>query len=131
MTRKTFLTIASTIATTVGIFALLFPVILQESKGTQPNAATYVWTSEVGLVLIAIGVMAFLIRGEENSPALRAFFIGNLIIQIGLFAIEFIAYGNGVISKLEGVLPNLALHVLLAFGFAYYLKEMRQSRVSK
>jgi hypothetical protein len=131
MTRKTFLTIASTIATTVGIFALLFPAILHESKGTQPNAATYVWTSEVGLVLIAIGLMAFLLRGEGNSPALRAFFIGNFIIQIGLFTIEFIAYQNGVISKLEGVLPNLTLHVLLAFGFAYHLKEMTQSRISK
>jgi hypothetical protein len=125
MTRNTFLTIASFIATAVGSFALLFPAILQESKGTLPNIATYVWTSEVGLLLVAIGIMAFLVRGQEGSPTLKAFFLGNFIIQVGLFLIELLAYFNGVITKFSGILPNLTLHVILAFGFAYYLSIMK------
>lgn len=125
MRRKTFLIIASAIATVVGIFALLFPAVLQESKGTIPNAATYVWTSEVGIILIAIGVMAFMVRGQENTSTLKAFFLGNFIIQVGLFTIELLAYFHRVITRLSGVAPNLIIHILLAFGFGYYLIKMK------
>lgn len=129
MTRKTFLTISSLIAGAVGIFALIFPSVLQESKGTSPNTATYVWTSEVGLLLIAIGIVAFMVRGHQNSTTLKAFFVGNFIIQIGLFFIELVAYLNGVITKLSGVLPNLTLHILLAVGFVYYLLTMKTTNL--
>jgi len=125
MSRKTFLTITSFIAVAVGVFALFFPAILQESKGTLPNNATYVWTSEVGILLIAIGIMAFLVRKEENSKTLKAFFLGNFIIQIGLFLIELFAYIDGVITKLSGVIPNLSLHILLTIGFLYFRTTMK------
>jgi hypothetical protein len=120
MTRNFFLTSASFIAKAVGIFALFFPATLQESKGTLPNNATYVWTSEVGILLIAIGIMAFQVRNEENSKTLRAFLFGNAIIQIGLFLIELFAYLNGIITKFSGIIPNLSLHILLTIGFLYF-----------
>jgi hypothetical protein len=125
MTRNSFLTIASFIAMAVGIFALFFPAILQESKGTIPNNATYVWTSEVGILLIAISIMAFLVRKEENSKTLRVFLLGNAIIQIGLFVIELLAYINGIITKLSGILPNLIIHILLTIGFLYFFITMK------
>ena len=128
MSRKLFLSIASIIATAVGLFALFFPSILQESKGTLSNAATNVWTSEVGILLSTIGVMTFLLRREKNSKILRIFFVGMFIIQIGLFAIEFSAYLNGIITKLSGVLPNLVLHIVLATGFIYYLVQMIKNK---
>ncbi len=125
MKRTVFLTIASCTATGVGFFSLLFPAALQQSKGTAANAATYVWTAEVGILLIAIGIMAFLVRRQETSLSLLAFFIGNFIIQAGLFVIEFAAYFNGVITKLTGIVPNLTIHIFWAFGFAYYIREMK------
>ncbi len=126
MTRNYFLTIASFIAMAVGIFALFFPAALQESKGTFPNKATYVWTTEVGIFLIAIGIMVFLIRKEEDSKTLKVFLFGNVIIQIGLFIIELLAYINGIITKLSGIIPNLSLHILLTIGFLYFLMPMKQ-----
>lgn len=131
MTRKTFLTISSFIATIVGFFALFFPAILQESKGTLPNNATYVWTSEVGILLIAIGIMAFMIRKQKNSTTIRAFFFANFIIQIGLFLIEFFAYLNGVITKVLGVIPNLSIHLLLAIGFVFFWINMNREFSNK
>ncbi|WP_443936440.1 hypothetical protein [Pedobacter sp. MW01-1-1] len=124
MSRQTFLTIASIIAFSVGIFALVFPNILLESKGVAPLVATLAWTREVGILLIAIGIMAFLLRSHEVSATLKVFLFGNIIIQIGLFVIELLAYFNHVITKLSGIIPNLTLHVLLALGFAYYWKTM-------
>ncbi len=124
MTRQTFLGIASFIALAVGTFALIFPEILLESKGVAPNAAVNVWVREVGILLISVGVTAFLYRTHEDSPTLQAVFIGNIILQLGLLAIEPIAYANGVITQLSGIVPNTILHVLLASGFIYYLVKM-------
>ncbi|KFF12431.1 hypothetical protein IW15_12835 [Chryseobacterium soli] len=130
MTRKFFLTIASFIATIVGIFALFFPSILQESKGTLPNNATYVWTSEVGILLMTIGIMAFLVRKEEDSKILKVFLFGNSMIQMGLFIIELLAYFNAVITKLSGIVPNLCIHILLTIGFLYFCITIKTDNIN-
>lgn len=125
MKRKTFLVGASFIALTVGILALIFPGVLLESKGVTASEATNVWVREVGVLLIAVGVTAFLVRGHEDSPTLKAFFIGNIVLQLSLIPIEPIAYINGIVTKLAGIMPNTILHVLLAGGFAYYAAKMK------
>jgi hypothetical protein len=121
MSRQIFLTIASVIAFCVGLFATLFPGTLLESKGVEPLVGTLVWMRETGLLLIAVGIINFLIRKHESSETLKTILLGNIIIQIGLFVIELLAYFNGVITKLSGIIPNLTLHILLAIGFIYFL----------
>jgi hypothetical protein len=82
--------------------------------------------SETGLLITSVGIIAFLIRGHNDSPMLVAFFIGFIIIQSGLFVIELAAYLNGIITKLSGVLPNLILHALLTMGSVYYMIQMKR-----
>ena len=125
MSRQVFLTIISVIASLVGLFAMLFPTTLLESKGVEPIVSTLVWTRETGLLLIAIGLIAFSVRMHEDSETLKAILLGNIIIQIGLFAIELVAYFNCVITKLSGIVPNLRLHILLAMGFIYFWSTMK------
>ncbi|NBA88319.1 hypothetical protein GVN16_21280 [Emticicia sp. CRIBPO] len=124
MSRPIFLTIASFIALSVGAFALLFPGVLLESKGVAPLAATSVWMRETGLLLLTLGIINFAVRKLKPSGTLKALLSGNIIIQIGLFVIELLAYSNDVITKLSGIIPNLILHILLAIGFVYFLKTM-------
>ena len=126
MKRRTFLAMASCIALLVGMFAVVAPGVLLESKGVTLNAGTIVWMREVGVLLVAMGITAFLIRGHEDSPTLKAFLIGNIVVQLGLLTIEPIAYANGVITKLSGIVPNTVLHVLLAGGFAFYAVQIRK-----
>lgn len=130
MNRKFFLTIAAAIAMGVGSVALLFPAELLASKGVAPNPATNLWMREVGVLLTSIGVIAGLVRRHADSSALKALMLGNLLVQLGLFAIEAVGYHNGVITKLSGVMPNLILHVLLAAGFAYFWVNMGSSKGS-
>ncbi|NMM29049.1 MAG: hypothetical protein HHJ12_17625 [Glaciimonas sp.] len=125
MNRKTFLTFASIIALGVGAFALLQPAVLLESKGVALNAAADVWMRELGIALISIGVMLLVVRGHPDSPTLRAFLIGNAILQLGLLPIEIVAFVNGVITKVSGIVPNSVLHLLLACGFAYFAISMK------
>jgi hypothetical protein len=125
MSRRIFLTIASIIAFSVGLFAILFPTPLLESKGVEPFVSTLVWTRETGLLLLTIGIIAFSIRKHETSETLKTFLFGNIIIQIGLFVIELLAYFNGVITKLSGIIPNLTLHILLAIGFIHFWTTLK------
>jgi hypothetical protein len=115
------------IALGVGVFALLQPALLLQSKGIVSNAAANVWMQETGIALVSIGITAFLLRGEPDSPTLRAFLIGNTVLQLGLLTIEIMAFAAGVITKLAGVAPNSLLHVVLAMGFAYFAASMKAS----
>lgn len=86
----------------------------------MPSAAADVWMREVGVLLVCIGVIAGLVRKHADSPTMRVLMLGNLLVQLGLLATEVLAYANGVITKLSGVMPNSILHLLLATGFAYF-----------
>ncbi len=131
MTRRTFITITSCIALAVGLFALTLPAALLFTKGVSPDPAASVWVREVGVLLIAVGVMAFLVRGEPDSLTLRGFLVGNAIVHVGLFPIEIMAYAQGVITRLDGIVPNSILHVVVAGGFFYFAATMRLSALPR
>jgi len=129
MTRKTFLTLVSLIAVAIGLFALTSPGALLESKGVVPNDAARLWVREVGLLIFAQGVMSGLVRGHADSPTLRAFLLGSGLIQLGLFPLELIAWGNGLITKASGVVPNSVLHAVLAASFGwFFVRSNRETR---
>ena len=107
------LTALSGIAALVGIVAILRPTQLLESKGARVTLAAVIWTREVGVLILAQGITAFLLRAEPLSPALRAFLVGAALTQWGLLPIELVAYRRGELTKLGGVMPNSVLHVVL------------------
>ena len=120
MTRTLFLSIASIIALLVGLFAGAFPEVLLASKGVAVSDAAIVWVRQVGVALIGIGAIAFAIRKHADSETMRAFLLGNALHQLLLAPIEVIAYQQGIITKLEGIVPNTIVHVMLASGFLWF-----------
>jgi hypothetical protein len=125
MNRKSFLTLVSAIAMLVGTVALLLPAALLDSKGVAPNAAANVWAREVGIALISIALIAFIVKGHPDSPTMKAFLIGNALLQLGLFPIEIMAFANGTLTKLSGIVPNSLLHLGLAAAFVYYAARVQ------
>jgi hypothetical protein len=125
VSRSLFLTFAAMIAVGVGGAALLAPEVMLASKGIAGNAAARVWMQEVGAVLIAVGVTAWLVRTHEDSPTLRALLWGNALLQVALLPIEFVAHAQGVIPDAAGIVPNTVLHLVLALGFVTYARAIR------
>lgn len=125
MTRKTFLTIASVIALAVGTIAALFPIAILESKGVTPGAPVIVWIRQVGVAIVSVGLTSFLIRGHAPSATVRAFLFGNAAHQLMLAPIEVVAFVDGTITKLSGIVPNTVLHLLLATGFLFFASRER------
>jgi len=130
LSRSTFLTLSSAVALAIGLFALLCPARLLESKGVAvPNDAAAVWVREVGVLIFALGVIMFLVRRHPDSATLRAVLFGNAVVQLGLLPIELEAFHAGVITELSGIVPNSVLHVLLAGGFlGFALTASRPAR---
>lgn len=124
MKQSLFLSIAAIIALAVGAFALFAPAALLASKGVS-SAAASVWTQEVGVLLIAVGVIVFSVRDHADSPTLQAVLNGNAIVQVGLLPIEVFAYREGTITQFAGIVPNSVLHFFLAAGFLYYATTMK------
>ncbi len=127
MKRHIFLSLASGIALAVGVFALAAPSVLLASKGIT-SAAAAVWVREVGVLLVAVGISVFLVRHHSDSPTLRALLVGNLLVQLGLMPLEVLAYRDGIITELAGIVPNTIIHALLACGFGYYAWVMPRAQ---
>jgi hypothetical protein len=115
--RMRFLTFAAVVALGVGSFALIAPEAFLASKGIAANPAAAVWMREVGVALVAIGFIAWCVRGHAASATLRAFLWGNALLQGLLLPVEILAYLQGTIPMLAGIVPNSILHVLLGLGF--------------
>ncbi|MBK7402406.1 MAG: hypothetical protein IPJ34_40780 [Myxococcales bacterium] len=121
MNRKLFLTMVACVALAVGSVALLGPgVFLETGKGALPSEAAKVMMREVGVLLVAVGLLGWLVRDHPDSPTLRAILVANAVLQVGIFPIEIAAYQRGVFPLLSGILPNSVFHVLAAAGFAYF-----------
>ncbi|MFM9900044.1 MAG: hypothetical protein ACKVOT_03455 [Polaromonas sp.] len=128
MNRKLFLTIAAVVAALVGALALLAPAFLLATlKGAVPNPAALVMARTTGLLLLTVGLMAFLVRNHGDSPTMAAVLAANLFLQLGLIPMDPVAYLNGAFTTLGSFAPNTVIHVLLATGFAYHLLRLRKS----
>jgi hypothetical protein len=126
MSRAAFLTFTSVVALSVGLFALLAPsVLLGEVKHAAPSAAAEVMARTVGVLLVTVGALSFWVRRHAPSPTLRAVLGANLLLQLLILPIDPMAWHSGAFHTLGSFLPNTALHVLLASGFAYHLWRMR------
>jgi hypothetical protein len=126
--RSLFLTTSAAVALGIGCLAFASPETLLESKGVLlPNAAAALWMREVGVLIFGLGATLFLLRKHADSATLRAVLFGNAIVHLGLLPLELGAYDADVITRLSGIVPNTALHIVLASGFVLFGARMRSS----
>ena len=125
MHRKTVLTIVAGLGFAIGLIALCFPAVLLAGKGVPPEPAASVWVREVGVLILALSVILLLVRAEPDTPTLRAVLWGNAIVHGGLLPIEIVAWQDGIITRLGGVVPNSLLHVTLCVCFVLFARSAR------
>jgi hypothetical protein len=124
--RSLFLTTSAAVALGIGCLAFASPETVLASKGvTLPNAAAALWVREVGVLIFGLGVVLFLVRRHADSATLRALLLGNAVVHLGLLPLEIGAYHADVITRLSGIVPNCALHVVLAVGSLLFGARMR------
>jgi hypothetical protein len=130
MQRRIFLTVVGTLGLVIGLVALFFPAFLLAAKGVAPDPAPSVWVREVGVLILALSAIVLLVRGQPDTPSMRAVLWGNAIVHGGLLPIEIVAWHGGVITRLDGIVPNSVLHVLVAVGFVFFARRVTATKSS-
>lgn len=124
--RQLLLTVASLIPVAIGSLALLAPaVLLVDLKGAETSPAAETMARTAGVLLVSVGVVSFLARRAEDSPALRAILAGNLVLQLMIVPIDPLAWLSGAFHGLGSFVPNTVLHVVLALAFGHALWRLR------
>jgi len=124
MNRTTFLTIIGSLGLVIGLVALTAPSVLLAGKGVAPSAAPAVWVREVGVLIVALSAMLLVVRNHADSPTMRAVLWANAVVHAGLFPIEILAWHRGVITRLDGIVPNSILHLVVAAAFVVFARRV-------
>ena len=122
MSRRFFLTAAGAIGLVIGLLALLWPTVILTGKGVTLDVATPVWVREVGASILALSVILLLVRRHADTATLRAVLWGNALVHGALLPIEVVAWREGVITRLDGIVPNSMLHLVFAAGFVFFAR---------
>ncbi len=124
--RKHFLTLVAGIAILVGTVCVFQPTfLLQEIKHAVANPASVVMARTAGMGFLAVGLLNFAVRNHDDSPSLRAILGANLLFQLALIPIDPWAFAEGTFRTLGSFVPNTILHIVLAIGFTYFLRQAR------
>ena len=124
MKRQTFFTIAASIGVLFSAYMILAPDKMMEGMGSQSSETTNIILQVMCVMLFSIAVMLFLARKDEGSIALRAIIIGNIVMHIASIPIDWIGYNKGIFTKISGLVPGTIIHIILAIGFIYSLKNL-------
>lgn len=127
MKKSTFLTIAAVISAIFAVYMLLAPDKMMEGLGALPNDSANVVLQATSVMLLSIGVMTFLSRNDEGSPALRGVLIGNIVMHIVALPIDWIAYQKGTFTQISGIIPGTVTHLIFAIGFVYFLAKQNKN----
>jgi hypothetical protein len=128
MKRKHFLLIAGVLAAFFGVSMLASPGQMLTNMAHDALEARRVlqW---MGVTLLSIGVINFLSRNDEGSPALRAVMIGNIVLHILGFGIDVYHQSLGFVQT-SGVIMGAVVHGLLTLGFIIYLRKLPRDQTS-
>lgn len=125
MKRSTFLGLVGGLGLVIGVIAMLAPSVMLAGKGVAPGGAAAVWMREVGVLISAFAVIGLLVRRDPDSSSMRALLWGNALLHVGLFPIEILAWHAGIITRLDGIVPNSIFHVVVASGFVFFARQVR------
>lgn len=129
MPRRRFLTFVACVAFAVGALAIVSPATLLTGKGANAGAVAVTMMREVGVLIVASGLLAALVRSHPASTTLRAILGANAFLQLAIFPIEIVAHVEGTFPVLAGILPNSVFHLIAAGGFVYFASACRTEPV--
>lgn len=124
MRTKPLLVASAVLALLFGLGLTLAPDAMMSQFGLTPDAAGRVLSRDLGVVLVAVGVMDWLARNAQPGPALSAILWANLLVQGLETVVDTIHIATKQIA-VAGV-GGVALHVILGALFAWALAAQRK-----
>jgi hypothetical protein len=117
MSTRIFFTLSAIIIFLTGVGSIVSPQMMFDMWGTASNQAGLIITQLSGALEVGLALILWLSRNEGPSYALKAILIGGFTT----YTLFFIIMLFNLSSELGvAVWANIALYLLLAFGFGYF-----------
>ncbi len=126
MTLRNLFTISAIIALLFGLADILAPAPLFELYGITLSPAGLFIAQLFGVALISFAVLNWQARDIQDTQALRAIVLVNLVHDVVGFVIVLLGQLNSAIGVNALGWSTVALYGLLALAFGYF-QLMRQS----
>lgn len=120
MSLRNLLTVAAIIAFAFGLGFVLIPGQLTSLYNITLNPGGLFIGQLFGAALIGFGVLNWFARGVQDSQALRAIVLANLIGDGVGFVFALIGQINGVGGVNQLGWSTVAIYLLLTLAFAYF-----------
>ena len=115
MDKRTFVLITAIIELIAGVGLFLAPHLLPPMAEEGPMTLTI--ARMYGAAATAVGYYALMVWRNYNSDSVESFLKTFLVFHIGVTAATLYGYNQGI----EGFLPVIALHAIMAFLTIYYM----------
>jgi hypothetical protein len=125
MKLKTFLGISAVILGLFGLSMIFNSANMAKGFGLDLNDLSVVLFRDLGSTLIGVAVINWMARGIQDTKALKAIVLGNLVIQVLGVIVNVADITQGYMGS--GGWVGVLLHVVLAAGFAYYYLRPQKS----
>lgn len=124
MKRSLFFTLSAIICFLFGVGSLLVPFQATEQFGIAITPATSLIVRSLGGMIFSMGILYLLIRNQGDSILLKQILVYSIVAHcIGL---GVTVYGMGAqLMPTEKLIPNLAVHLFMAVGSAYYWSKLK------
>jgi hypothetical protein len=125
MKLKTFLGISAVILGLFGLSMIFNSANMAKGFGLDLNDLSVVLFRDLGSTLIGVAVINWMARGTQDTKALKAIVLGNLVIQVLGVIVNVADITQGYMGS--GGWVGVLLHAVLAAGFAYYYLRPQKS----
>jgi hypothetical protein len=125
MKRHQFFILSALLAWLFGLLMIFMP---DKALETGAVANTNIGMQWFGIALFSIGVINFFSRNDQGSKALKAVMFGNIILHAAGEAVDIYDYSAGFV-QLSSILASGIIHVVLLFGFLYFLIKTPKQQV--
>jgi hypothetical protein len=126
MRRSLFLLIAAIVGLLFGGMMFFTPGLAAEGFGISSIPETLMFFRAMGESILAMGVLAFLVRNDNDSKALKSIFIFFIIYHgLGLLN-DFYSISQGLIT-FNKVISGILTHLFIGIGSIYYALKIKTS----
>lgn len=118
MKFKTFMAVYAVISAVFGIGFILAPGLLLPIYGFEVSASINVIARLFGAALISLAILAWSIRGVEESESRKAITLALFVGELAGLVVAFIGQLGGVMNALGWVV--VAIYLLMTVGLGYF-----------
>lgn len=126
MRRTQFFVVLAVVGLIFAAAMILVPQGFARFSRLESSPATEVALRALGVMILALSLLDWLVRRDDDSPTLAAVLWSNLVVHGLTPVVDLLGVAQGVMP-LRAALPGVVIHLLLAWGCFVFASRIRRA----